>query len=187
MNWHEHGARACRETWCTLGKIAKAHQTSVQELAQLNRINNPDRISVGQKIQLPVSLSQKPVEVLSEQDDWGSMVFQLVDAMNRPIQGLKVILESFGKSFEALTNDKGVVPAIAVKKDEPVKLHVERAQGGMKHVATVKSDGAAQHARIISPKVSVTAPLRRHEGPATTPTPPQEQQSSCSDRTSTGF
>ena len=160
----------------TLGKIAKIHQTSVLELTQLNGIRNPDRISVGQKIQLPKPLSQvQPGPKLSEEedDDWGSIVFQLVDAINRPIEGLKVKIEAFGKFFETKTDDKGVVPAVAVKKGELVKLHVERVEGGMKHVATVKPDGAAQHARIISPKVAVKSLLRRHEGPSVTPMPPE--------------
>lgn len=160
----------------TLGKIAKTHQTSILELTQLNRIKNPDRINVGQRIQLPESPAPSRVETdlpPSEEDNWGSMVFQLVDAINRPIEGLKVKIEALGQFFETKTDDKGVVPAIAVTKGEPVKLHVERAQGGMKHVATVEPDGGAQHARIISPKVAVIAQLRRHEGPPTAPTAPQ--------------
>ena len=156
----------------TLGKIAKANNTSVLELVQLNRIKNPDTISVGQKIQLPKPLSspqQKADPDTSEQDDWGSLVLQFVDAINRPISDLKVRIEALGRFFETKTNEKGVVPAIAAKKDDLIKIHVERAQGGTKHVVTVKPNGTTQHARIISPKVAVTSTLRPHEGP---PGPP---------------
>lgn len=45
----------------------------------------------------------------------------------------------------------------------------------MKHVATVKPGGAAQHARVISPKVAVKSLLRRHEGPSVTPMPPKSR------------
>lgn len=157
----------------TLGKIAKTHQTSVLELMQLNQIKKPDFIKAGQKIQLPKSTGDEAAFEPPEEDGWGSMVFQLVDAINRPIQDLKIKIEAFGKFIEVKTDDKGAVPAIAVKKGESVKLHVEKVEGGMKHIATVEPNGAAQHARIVSPKVAVTAPLRRHDGPATTPPPPK--------------
>ena len=160
----------------TLGKIAKVHKSSVLELAQLNGIKNPDLISVGQRIQLPKPpIQPSPKPSADEDGDWGSLVFQLVDAINRPIEGLKVKIEAFGKFFETKTDDKGVAPAVAVKKGEPVKLHVQRVEGGLKHVATVKPDGAAQHARVISPKVAVKSLLRRHEGPSVTPMPPKSR------------
>lgn len=156
----------------TLGKIAKANNTSVLELVQLNRIKNPDTISVGQKIQLPTQLSAHQPKAdpdTSEQDDWGSLVLQFVDAINRPINDMRVKIEALGRFFETTTNEKGVVPAIAAKKDDPIKIHVERAQGGTKHVVTVKPNGTTQHARIISPKVAATSSLRPHDGP---PGPP---------------
>ena len=160
----------------TLSKIAKAHQTSVQELVQLNGIKNPDRISVGQTIQLhpPIQSSES---ALAEQDDWGTLVVQLFDAVNKPIAGLKVKIEAIGSFFETTTNDIGAVPAIAIPKGAPpVKVHVERAQGGMKHVATIQPDGSAQLARLYSPKVKATSALRRHDGPPSTTVPPKPRE-----------
>lgn len=160
----------------TLGKIAKTNNTSVLELMQLNRIKNPDKISVGQKIRLPkLSSSNKPKNGIdsSERSDCGSLVCQFVDAINRPIKDLKVKIELLGTFFEATTDEKGLIPAIAATKDNPVKVHVERVQGGMKHVATVTSNGAAQHARIISPKVATQSGLRPHDGP---PGPPPTRE-----------
>lgn len=156
----------------TLGKIAKTYNTSVSELMQLNHIKNPDRIDIGQKILLskPLLLDQTGTTADIADDEWGSLVIQLVDAINRPINGLKVEIEAFGSFFKTKTNQNGALPAVAVKKDAIVKLHVKRAQGGMKHVATITPDGGAQHARIISPKVAVTANLRRHDGPPAAPT-----------------
>lgn len=153
----------------TLGKIAKAYNTSVSELMHLNHIKNPDRINVGQQLVLPRQISRTPDEADASTDDaeesWGALVIQLVDAINRPIHDLRIKIESLGGLYEAQTNEMGALPPIAVKRDEPVKVHVARAQGGMKHVATIVPDGGAQHARIISPKVAVKASLRKHEGP----------------------
>lgn len=160
----------------TLGKIAKTHNTSVSELMQLNHLKNPDRIDIGQNILLPKLPASEQVNAADTTDDeWGSLVIQLVDAINRPINGLKVEIEAFGSFFKTETNQNGVLPTVAVKKDNSVKLHVKRAQGGMKHVATITPDGGAQHARIISPKIAVTAALRRHDGPSAPPTAPESR------------
>lgn len=154
----------------TLGKIAKDHNVSVSEMIHVNHIKNPDRIDVGQKIVIPSQSVRTGFEANNNQDEevdgWGALVVQFVDAINRPIHDLAVKIESLGGIFEAKTDEKGVLPPLAVKRDEPVKVHVARAQGGVKHVATVIGAGAAQHARIISPKVAVMASLRKHEGPA---------------------
>lgn len=159
----------------TLARIARAHGTSTSKLVEINRIGNPDRIDVGQKLRLPGSLPRIQVsgESQSDEDVWGSLVLQFVDAICRPINALKVRLEAQGKIFESTTNDRGIVEPVAVKNGESIKVHVERAQGGLKHVTTLTSDGTAQHARIRSPKIAVTASLRRHEGP---PGPPPTHQ-----------
>lgn len=172
----------------TLGKIAQVNQTSVMELMQLNHIKHPDKISVGQKIQLPKPPSSSQIkddhDSSEHESDWGSLVLQFVDAINRPIKDLKVKIEAFGSFFETKTNEKGVVESLAVKKGEPVKVHVARAQGGTKQVATIKPDNSAQHARIISPKTSTSTNLRPHEGPPGPPTakpkPPGEQENTRS-------
>lgn len=153
----------------TLGNIAKNHNTSVSELMHVNHIKNPDRIYEGQRIVLPgvpVSTSfDENKNSNQDEDGWGALVVQLVDAINHPIHNLEVRIEATSGLWEARTDEKGVLPALAVKRDEPVKVLVARAQGGMKHIATLIGDGGAQLARLISPKVAVTASLRKHEGP----------------------
>lgn len=156
----------------TLGKIAEAHNTSVLDLVKSNQIANPDRIRVGQQIKLP-----RPVLVAAHErvpprseEGWGALVLQFVDALGAPIRELKVSLEALGKILQVSTNEKGAVEPIAVRKGDSVKVHVERARGGVKHVATVEADGAAQLVRIRSPKVAVRAALRPHDGPSG-PTP----------------
>lgn len=37
----------------TLGKIAKAHGTSIRRIAQINNIKNPNRLKIGQKLLIP--------------------------------------------------------------------------------------------------------------------------------------
>lgn len=46
----------------TLTKIAEKYNTTVTALAELNRINNPDVIRVGQVLTLPEKKAEKPAE-----------------------------------------------------------------------------------------------------------------------------
>lgn len=49
----------------TLSKIAKSHNTTVQELARLNNISNPNKITVGQTIKL---VEEKPAQQTAQPD-----------------------------------------------------------------------------------------------------------------------
>lgn len=151
----------------TLGSIAKANDASVLELVSLNRIADPDRIAVGQRLILPAKSAVANVE--AEVAEWGALQVRFVDAINRDISGLAVTIDNgVCKPFEMITDGAGLLPAFAVHPDDPpVKISVERAAGGTKEVARIQPTSASQMATLISPKVLVSANLRRHEGPPT--------------------
>lgn len=162
----------------TLGKIAKQHGMAVIEIAELNGISNPDRISVGQKLKLPVRqlpqpAAQKPAE---DEPSSGSFIWmQFVDALSRPIKNLKVLIKTAEDLMDAETDANGNIPAIETDADVPLAVHVEKAGGGMKQVAALKVPAGNQHLTLVSPKVKVTATLRKHEGAPGVVTPPRPQ------------
>lgn len=116
----------------------------------------------------------------------GSLVLKLIDAFNRPIEGLAVSIESADGVFKTTTNTNGATPPLSVNRnDPPLKLHVAQVIGGEKHVATIQPDGGAQLARIDSPKAAVKANLRRHDGApglphGNEPRPPGDERSTRS-------
>lgn len=155
----------------TLGAIANANQTSVLELTQLNRIADPDKISVGQRLMLPTRSTADAVtdkEKLAD-DGWGSIQLRFVDALNREIAGLRVLIDNgVQAALELVTDAAGLLPPVAVHPlDPPVKVNVERAAGGTKQVAEIKPANTSQLVTLASPKVKVSGSLRRHEGPPT--------------------
>jgi LysM repeat protein len=153
----------------TLGTIAKAHNTSVVELVKLNRIANPDRIATGQRLALPPAPTKGDVE--PDDEEWGVLQLRFVDAINRDISGLAVTVDNgMCKPFDMVTDAMGLLPAFAVHPDHPpVKISVARAAGGTKEVARIQPTRASQMATLVSPKVLVSANLRRHEGPPRSP------------------
>ena len=161
----------------TLGTIAKANNTSVRDLVRLNRIANPDRIAVGQRLLLPAEPPE--VDVGPDDEDWGVLQLRFVDAINRDIAGLAVTIDNgICKPFDMVTDATGLLPAFAVHPDHPpVKISVARAAGGTKEVARIQPTRASQMATVVSPKVLVSANLRRHEGPPTPKAiPPQRKE-----------
>lgn len=161
----------------TLGKIAKQHGVGVTEIAQLNGIKNPDRISVGQKLKLPVPPPQQPDEKPAEDEPaQGAFIWvRFVDALSRPIQNLRVLIKTAEDLMDAETDADGNIPAIEADADVPLAVHVQKADGGLKQVAALKVPAGNQHLTLVSPKVKVTATLRKHEGAPGVVTPPRPQ------------
>ena len=60
----------------TLGKIAKAHNTTVEKLAKLNNITNPNLISIGQKLNLGDVNPTKQTKPNQEKEMTGFDTFQ---------------------------------------------------------------------------------------------------------------
>src|SRR5690349_2224346 len=80
----------------TLGAIARAHGTTTANLTNLNDIQNPDRLSVGQRI----TIRKKQV---------CSVVPLFIDRDRNPIQGLRYRLESVGTTvFEGVSQLNGL-------------------------------------------------------------------------------
>ncbi|GAB4062487.1 LysM domain-containing protein [Uliginosibacterium sediminicola] len=155
----------------TLGKIANAHRTTVNELARLNNISDPNRIAVGQVLKLSESPKAKPPAV-AKQDDWGTFWAQFVDALNNPIQGLKVALHLGDERLECTTDANGCLPAYAVSKpNTPITITVKKSDGAEKTVAKLVAPAGETHARIASPKVTITSVMRKHDGATRPPAP----------------
>jgi len=82
------------------------------------------------------------------------------------------------KPFDMVTDASGLLPAFAVHPEHPpVRISVARAAGGTKEVARIQPTRDSQMATLVSPKVLVSASLRRHEGPPTPKAiPPQPKE-----------
>jgi LysM repeat protein len=152
----------------TLSRIAAAFSVSKHDLAGVNNIQNQNLIRVGQVLQIPnevvefVALNPAPVDL--------SCLFsmQFLDAANKPIAAMEVSVCVAGEVEKLKTDNGGRVPIINAKRNDVVKVEVKKATGDWKAVSEVRLAEPATHARIISPKVSIPATMKVHEGPTQT-------------------
>jgi LysM repeat protein len=157
----------------TLGTIAKKFGTSVLDLARLNKIADPDKISVGQRLAIPRNSERDAARSdgsgMPELHDWGVIQLRFVDAINRDIGQLKVTVDTgVCRPYDFVTDSSGLLPPFAVTAGDPVvKVSVERAAGGIKEVARIAPNNKSQLATLVSPKVATKAALRKHDGPST--------------------
>jgi len=151
----------------SLSKIAAAHGTTANAIAELNHLSNLNRIAVGQKLRLPAVSVAKAPSLPRPAPESPSLYLQFVDALNVPIQALKVRIEHLGEQIEYLTDGGGKVPAVELKQaDAKAKISVERFEGGWKEVAHITASSDATAVRLRSPKVALDSSMRPHEGGA---------------------
>jgi len=167
----------------TLTKIAKAHGTTPQEVADLNHLTNLDLIRVGQKLFMPPPSKTTASPVTSAADVAGELWFQFKDAANKPIVGLKVFVTGLEKEFEHVTDAMGKIPVLPVMNhDTPVSVSVEKVGKGRKDIANFKATTGAQSVLISSPKIKVKSVLQLHQGEAAgTMTPATQRAGTVTD------
>ena len=162
----------------TLSGIARLHGSTAQEIGKLNRLAHYDRISVGQKLDVPAPDGPKPATQTkvtktppAGRDD-PTLYMQFVDVLNSPISGMKVMLEHAGEVLRHVTDAQGRTPPVSGSNPKaPVTVSVEKAAGGWKQVAQIAEFSEATYVRLRSPKLEVTSSMRPHDGAPQPPLP----------------
>lgn len=150
-------------TWGdTLGEIAKRHNVTTKELAQVNGFADPDRIYVGQQLIIP-----------AKRPEWRRQVqpavysCRIVDPNWHPIANLRTRMVVDGKDVIHTTDADGCLPLVEAKQaDKPVQIHVAKRDGGEKHIQTLQHTPGKQRVTLVSPTLKVETKSRPHEGPA---------------------
>jgi len=133
----------------TLGKIAKDHHTTVEDLAKENDIDNTNKIKVDQKLVLP------------------EVVFRFEDSMGDPIGELICKLTYCGKEETVSTDAQGETPPIVTKKPkQDIKVAVKTLDGLIKEIGKIKSGSTPKVVTVKSPKKLVQVTTERHRGAA---------------------
>lgn len=134
----------------TLLKIAEDHATTVQALCQINGIQNPDKIKVGQKI----ALAKEKV---------CGVEFQLLDKDCNPLRDTSVKIEYGKKEIVSNTGKTGIPETVFT--DSPmdvVSIYIQRIGGDWKKLASTTSDWGNKLVTLISPKIKLTLKTQPH-------------------------
>ncbi|TDV25010.1 LysM domain-containing protein [Paraburkholderia caballeronis] len=145
----------------TLSKIAQAHGTDADQLADLNGIREPNFIYPGQKLKVPKTASSQ-----TDGDDFYSELWiRFVDAVGKPITDLATRIVTASGEYHFTTDDMGLVPPIQTQEqgDDP-HVYVTKMAGGEKKVAMIKSQPGVHQHTLRSPKIKISVPLRKHDG-----------------------
>lgn len=133
-----------------LSKIARQYGTTVTELRKLNKLHNPNRLDIGQRI----ALRKEAVcgfEAL------------FLDADRNPIEGLEYVLEYCGRSIAGTTGRDG--KARKILTDAPtdqIRLLVKRFDGTLKEITTFMSGYWNKLVTLVSPLLVIDAELKPH-------------------------
>jgi hypothetical protein len=158
----------------TLTKIARSHNTTVAAIATRNDLSSINRISVGQRLAIPRSETRAsaaaPSPSAPQPAQGRTLMMQFVDALNAPIDGLKVLLEYAGEQLQHITDTSGKIPAVTTgERSSPVIAKVQTPTGKWKEVAQITPSADTTYVRVRSPKVKLDSSLRPHEASAPTP------------------
>ena len=135
----------------TLSKSAKANGTTVEALAKINGIKDPNKISVGQVIYL---------------DEASAFGFKplFLDPARNAIEGLEYMLQFGGKRVEGTTDSAGRGQTIVTRSaEEIVETFVKRADGTWKKLSASASGLGMKLVIYLSPKIKVIAQSLREE------------------------
>ena len=130
----------------TLGKIAKQHDTDVDELAGIDRIADPNLIYVGQQIRIPRDSYTQDDDFYNEQ--W----ICFVDPIGQPICNLKTRVVTAERDYHFTTDNKGFIPPIRTRdRDDKPQVFVNKLEGGEKKVATLSAPPGVHQQTLRSP------------------------------------
>jgi len=134
----------------TLTKIAKMHGTTVNELAKLNQISNPNRLEIGQEIEL-LSTNVLGVQLL------------FLDLARDPVSGLEYIMEFCGKRVSGKTEANGLGKKIYTNAaSDIIRILIKRFDGTLKDIGFVSSGYGNKLVTIICSSVKVEAKTEKH-------------------------
>ncbi|WBM71965.1 LysM peptidoglycan-binding domain-containing protein [Buttiauxella sp. WJP83] len=151
----------------TLGKIAKEHHCSVDELASFNGITNPALIYPGQTIKIPPKHYAYPEAGDEQGSDQCTLSFSFEDLIEKPIAGLKVkVVSALGDVYESITDGMGKIEDFTIRAETELKVFVSSATGKIKEVASFTPLFGTLDIILSSPKVRVKGKSMALTGPA---------------------
>jgi len=134
----------------TLSGIAKKFGSTVKELKTINHITNPNRLKIGQEIQL------KKESVLAVQ-------LLVLDKDRNPIPDLHYFMEYAGKQVKGLTSVGGLSkPILTDTPNDLVRILIRRFDGSLKEIGSVVSGYGNKLVTLISPSIKVNAKTEKH-------------------------
>lgn len=157
----------------TLDAIAKRFHTTIDELSRINGIGNPNMIRAGQSLQISDQKAVVFSDAGNHEESWSETIMRFIDAIGRPIVGLRVKAVVDGQERLSTTDDHGCIPAlVCARPNSKIDIHVTRAAhkgGGEKHIGTLTPPAGKQTVRVQSGQHVVSSKIRRHEGVPQTP------------------
>lgn len=155
----------------SLSEIAREHDCSVKQLAELNAIRNVSLIWPGQVLKLPVrQYRMSPAEIArlaSQADRTCTLSFAFEDLIEKPVQKLKVkIVSAAGEIYETVTDESGKIQDYVMAKAEEIAVFVT-GWHDEKQVAKFTPSEGKSDVRLTSPKVrvrGVTEPVKDRAG-----------------------
>ncbi|MDH6150597.1 LysM repeat protein [Paraburkholderia sp. WSM4179] len=138
----------------TLGGIARTYGTTTYVLAKMNRLQNPDRLTVGQRL----VVSEKKV---------CAVVPLFIDRDRNPIKGLRYRIESRRASaFEGVSQLNGLGERFITKVEgDVVRILVRKLDGTWKLIHETKASIGEKLVTLKSGKIRL--PLRMEPHPQT--------------------
>ncbi len=157
----------------TLTKIAKAYNTTPAEIARRNHISNINYIKVGDHLFVQPDAPKKQIPPKTDNnesyvDNDCDLYCKIVDAIERPIAKLKVWIKAGEEIFEHLTDSRGRIPPVQVKKGTQVEVDVKKAAGGKKTVSSFEANDN-MGALLRSPKIKADAAQKSKGNPPRKP------------------
>lgn len=133
-----------------LGDIARRNGTTAERLASINGIGNPNLIYPGQILALSHTAALK-------------VEFLVIDSDRNPLPGLKFRIEYCGRVVERISAKNGLIDGVVTDSpDDLVSIHVQRAAGSWKLLASVKSGVGTKRVTLTSPRVKIETRTRPH-------------------------
>jgi LysM repeat protein len=152
----------------TLGAIARANGTTVDELTQVNRLRDYNKIKPGQQLVIPTSKAVLRAGGTTSADFWSSTRLRFTDAVDRAIANLKVRLTNGDQELIATTDANGCLPAMScTSPDAVLDIFVERSShkgGGEKKIGSFTPMAGKQSVKVQSGKQVEKTKMRRHAG-----------------------
>ncbi|MBA4155674.1 MAG: peptigoglycan-binding protein LysM [Methylomonas sp.] len=134
----------------TLTKIAKQNGLTVKELKNLNHLNNPNKIAIGQKINL------RKDKVLGFQA-------LLLENDRVAIKGLNYRFEFKNGCVVGKTGEDGLTKQIMTETPfDEVRIFVERLDKSVKEIAKVTSGYGNKLVTLVSPSIKLEAITQDH-------------------------
>jgi LysM repeat protein len=138
----------------TLGGIARTYGTTTHVLARMNRLQNPDRLTVGQRL------------VVSERKVC-AVVPLFIDRDRNPIKGLRYRIESrLASAFEGVSQLNGLGERFITKAEgDVVRILVRKLDGTWKLIHETQASIGEKLVTLKSGKIRL--PLRMEPHPQT--------------------